>query len=56
MVSSNIVYVGCLIQRVLHESHTEASLDQLEQDVNEALTLLERDLPVSKDVGQQVVS
>ena len=44
------------IQRVLQESHTEASLDQLEQDVNEALALLERDFPVSKQVSQQVVS
>ena len=40
------------IQRVLQESHTEDALDKLEQDLNEALALLERDFPVSKQVGQ----
>ena len=44
------------IQKVLQESHTEADLNMLEQDMNKALALLERDFPVSKQVGQAINS
>lgn len=40
------------IQRVLRESHTGAALDMLEQDMNKTLALLERDFPMSKQVGE----
>ncbi len=40
-----------VLTRVLQESHICSALDQLEQDMNEALALMERDFPMSKQVG-----
>ena len=38
------------MSKVLRESHEKLKLNELEQDVNKALALLERDFPVSKQV------
>lgn len=38
------------LSRVLQESHEESVLNDLEQDLNKALALLERDFPIAKQV------
>ena len=39
-----------ILSRVLQEFHEETNLVDLEKDMNEALALLERDFPMSKQV------
>ncbi len=39
-----------VIARVVQELHSQSDLDALEEDMNIALALLERDFPMSKQV------
>ena len=41
-----------VLARVLKETHATVDLDNLEQDMNTALALIERDFPVSTQVNK----